>query len=212
MSSINGFKLRTRPKLGKIDFDAAEQAKQKITPGQIKTENFLRYNDTYPEIRAWNLTAQDIRKNGALFNVFRGAEFNANGSPMRFILWPGHGSRLCGYHLTRCAPGDIFAAHTHPISDECVIIWGGEAQGFLDGHWFNMGIHECLLAPCGVPHGGPLNTATQTVGSKTTLKDTLWGGFASPPQGDLYLRGGYINNQCIKDPPSARFKDTDPIR
>jgi hypothetical protein len=205
----SGFYIRS---LGKMDFDAAEKAKKEITPGQIKPVNNLHYSESYPKLRAWNLTAKEVRTQGGLFNMFRGAEFNANGSPMRFVLWPGHGTRQCGFHLTRCAPGDEFAAHTHPISDECVIIWAGSARGFLDGHWFEMGIHECLLAPCGVHHGGPLNIDTQTVGSIHHAQDTLWGGFASPPQGDLYLRGGYIDDQCVKEPPSVRFKDIIPIK
>ena len=198
--------------LGKMDFDAVEVAKKQAVPGQIRPVNELQYHETYPELRAWNLKAEDIRRHGALFNVFRGAEFNANGSPMRFILWPGHGSRSCGFHLTRCSPGNQFAAHTHPISDECVIVWAGTARGFIDGHWFEMGIHECLLAPCGVPHGGPLNLEIQTVGSTEHAQDTLWGGFASPPQGDLYLHGGYVKNQSISDPPSIRFSNTKPIK
>ncbi len=197
--------------LGKMDLDAAEEAKKTIVPGKISSVNQLRYNETHPEIRAWNLKASDIRRHGALFNVFKGAEFNANGSPMRFILWPGHGARQCGFHLTRCATGDIFAAHTHPISDECVVIWAGSARGFLDGHWFEMEEHECLLAPCGVPHGGPLNIKTETVSTSHQSSGTLWGGFASPPQGDLYLRGGYIKDQRVEDPPAVRFTDIEPL-
>ncbi len=199
-------------KLGKMDFDAVEYAKSQIKPGQIEAVNYMQYHDTTPEMRAWNLTAKEVRENGALFNVFCGAEFNANGSPMRFVLWPGHGARLCGFHLTRCASGDEFAAHTHPISDECVIVWAGAARGFLDGHWFQMGIHECLLAPCGVAHGGPLNIELNTLNASGHGSDTLWGGFASPPQGDLYLRAGYVNNQLIQDPPAVRFKNIEPLK
>ena len=119
--------------LGKFDFDAVEAAKQTIVPGHISKIPQVHYNESHPELRAWNLKAHDVRQHGALFNMFRGAEFNANGSPMRFILWPGHGARQCGFHLTRCATGDMFAPHVHPISDECVIIWAGSARGFLDG-------------------------------------------------------------------------------
>lgn len=197
--------------LGKMDFDAVEEAKKTIIPGNIAKKNFLRFNDTNPEIRAWNLKSADIRRNGALFNMFKGAEFNANGSPMRFILWPGHGSRQCGFHLTRCSTGDLFAAHTHPVSDECVIVWAGSARGFLDGHWFEMEIHDCLMAPCGVSHGGPLNIKIDTIETPAQPKDTLWGGFASPPQGDLYLRAGYIKDYKVEDPPAVRFKDIEPI-
>ncbi|CEG57668.1 cupin domain-containing protein [Legionella fallonii] len=197
--------------LGKMDFDAVEAAKKSITPGNISAINYLRYRDTYPELRGWNLQRDDIRKHGALFNVFKGAEFTANGSPMRFVLWPGHGARQCGFHLTRCGTGDMFSGHTHPISDECVIVWAGTARGFLDGHWFDMGIHDCLLAPCGVHHGGPLNIQTKTVNNIPPARDTLWGGFASPPQGDLYLRAEYIENQQVKDPVAIRFSDIEPI-
>lgn len=197
--------------IGKMDFDAVETAKKSMIPGNISPVNHLRYRETHPQLRAWNLQASNIRKHGALFNMFMGAEFNANGSPMRFILWPGHGSRQCGFHLTRCSPGDLFAGHTHPVSDECVIIWAGTARGFLDNHWFEMGIHECLLAPCGVPHGGPLNIQTKTLNNVAQEKDTLWGGFASPPQGDLYLRAGYIQNQQVQDPLAIRFSDIEPL-
>ena len=205
----SGFYLQAE---GKFDFDAVAAAKLLSAPGRISPKNHLRYRDTYPEIRAWQLSAEDVRQHGALFNVFRGAEFHANGSPMRFILWPGHGSKQCGFHLTRCASGDEFAPHTHPISDECVIVWAGTARGFLDGHWFEMGIHDCLLAPCGVAHGGPLNIDTHTTQSAPPPSATLWGGFASPPQGDLYLRAGYVNNQAIEDVPAIRFNDIDPIQ
>jgi gentisate 1,2-dioxygenase len=198
--------------LGKIDFDAAEAAKDKIIPGTLSTENQMHFHDSHPKLRAWNMKASEVRSKGALFNVFMGAEFTANGSPMRFVLWPGHGSRQCGFHLTRCSPGDLFAAHTHPVSDECVIIWAGSARGFLDNHWIEMYPHECLLAPCGVPHGGPLNVKIETEGLHETKTETLWGGFASPPQGDLYLRANYIKNQGIEDPPAIRFTDIEPIK
>ncbi len=199
------------PSIGKIDFDAAEYAKWQITSGKIQPINRLRYNENYPELRAWNLSAEDVRRNGALFNVFRGAEFTANGSPMRFVLWPGHGSRLSGFHLTRCSNGGHFSAHVHPLSDECVIVWAGTGRGFIDGHWFEMGIHECVLAPCGVPHGGLVNSHINTLEIHTQTKPTLWGGFASPPQGDLYIRAGYVNNHLVADPPSIRFIDIEPI-
>lgn len=197
--------------LGKMDFDAVEAAQKLIVPGNILNENHLRYRESHPELRAWNLSANDVRQSGALFNVFKGAEFDANGSPMRFILWPGHGARQCGFHLTRCSSGDMFAAHTHPVSDECVVVWAGSARGFLDNHWLEMDTHECLLAPCGVPHGGPLNIKTDTVNAPQHARDTLWGGFASPPQGDLYLRAGYIKDQEVSDPPAVRFKDIEPL-
>lgn len=198
--------------LGKMDFDAVEAAKKIAAPGNLSKINQLHYNESHPTLRSWNLKPDDIRRNGALFNMFRGAEFNANGSPMRFVLWPGHGSRQAGFHLTRCSPGDLFAAHTHPVSDECVIIWAGSARGFLNNHWFEMGMHDCLMAPCGVPHGGPLNIHTETKETFSQPKDTLWGGFASPPQGDLYLRAGYIKDQVVESPPSVRFKDIEPVQ
>lgn len=198
-------------KLGMMDYSAIEEAQKHIKPGNIIKKNFTRYHETHPEYRAWNLTSKDIRQHGALFNIYRGAEFHANGSPMRFVLWPGHGARQCGYHLTRCAPGDMFAAHIHPISDECVVVWAGHARGFLDGQWIEMDIHDCILAPCGVPHGGPLNIDTHTIDDVHQSSDTLWGGFASPPQGDLYLRAGYIKDGEVSDPPAVRFTNIEII-
>lgn len=66
----SGFYIKS---LGKMDFDAVEAAKSLIVPGKIKPENQMQYRETHPEVRAWNLNAEDIRKQGALFNVFRGA-------------------------------------------------------------------------------------------------------------------------------------------
>jgi gentisate 1,2-dioxygenase len=198
-------------KLGRFDYEACETAKLQSQRGNLSPKCFLRYHQTHPQSRAWNMKSVDIRKKGALFNMFRGAEFDANGSPMRFVLWPGHGVRQCGFHLTRCGTGDEFAAHVHPVSDECVIVWAGQARGHLDGLWLEMGIHDCLMAPCGVQHGGPLNIDMNTSTEHEKPGDTLWGGFASPPQGDLYLRSGYVQNGQVKDPKSVRFKNITPL-
>jgi hypothetical protein len=63
----------------------------------------LHYNDSYPAVRAWNLSVEEIRRDGALFNVYRGALFSGIDVPMILLLWPGYGVSRCGFHCG-CMP------------------------------------------------------------------------------------------------------------
>jgi quercetin dioxygenase-like cupin family protein len=72
---------------------------------------------------------------------------------MNFVFWPGTGSaRLC-LHCGIQEPGESFAVHTHPASEELFIAFEGEGQCFLGDRWHDMGPGDALYAPPGVPHG-----------------------------------------------------------
>jgi hypothetical protein len=58
---------------GKLKFDVIEKAKKDAAFGNLSMDNELHYNDSYPAVRAWNLSVEEIRRDGALFNMYRGA-------------------------------------------------------------------------------------------------------------------------------------------
>ena len=43
-------------------------------------------------------TTEEIRQEGALFNMFRGTTFGELGTSMALVLWPGYGPRSVGMH------------------------------------------------------------------------------------------------------------------
>src|SRR5207247_11358651 len=61
---------------GTLNFAAIEKAKKEAPLGNLSTDNELHYNDGYPTVRAWNLSVDEIRRDGALFNMYRGALFS----------------------------------------------------------------------------------------------------------------------------------------
>jgi quercetin dioxygenase-like cupin family protein len=139
----------------------------------------LAFHDDQPAVRSWVLERADVRRGGALFNVFMGAPFTGIGVPMRLILWPGAGSRTAGFNLAAPESGTADELHTHPVSDECLAMWRGDGEFFIGETWLPAKANDVALAPCGVAHGHRSEGVT------------LFGGFASPPQLDLVMPTGY---------------------
>lgn len=75
---------------GVMNFEAIEEAKKQATSGDLSDENEMHLNESHPEVRTWNLTAEEIRQEGALFNTFKGASFGELGTPMVLVPWPGY--------------------------------------------------------------------------------------------------------------------------
>jgi hypothetical protein len=44
------------------------------------------------------------------------------------VLWPGYGPHSTGFHFADGEEGLTTAVHTHPASDECVVLWDGTAK------------------------------------------------------------------------------------
>lgn len=179
---------------GVMNFDAIEAAKRETGWANLQPATNVAYRDTHPEVRPWNLSVQEIRREGALFNVFKGARFGGLGTPMLLVLWPGYGVRSAGLHMGGTPAGARAEEHTHPDSDECLFNWVGRGQVFCDDRWFDSEALDVLLAPCGVHH---------TVGgSPDTADGPSYGcGFASPPQLDLYLRTPFYQDGTFAAPP-----------
>jgi gentisate 1,2-dioxygenase len=181
--------------LGIIDTEAAFYAQNNAVPGSLAGPSQLAYRDTAAAVRAWNLGVEEIRTGGALFNIFRGAKIDVIDAPMVFVLWPGYGPRSTGFHFATGEPGLTSALHAHPASDECVVLWDGSARAWQGGGWHEMEIFDVVFAPCGVGHGISLLEG-----------GSLWGGFAAPPQLDLYARTSfYEGTGTFEAPPQERL-------
>jgi quercetin dioxygenase-like cupin family protein len=181
--------------IGIVDTEGAFFAQNNAVPGSLAGPSQLAYRETAADVRAWNLTAAEIRAGGALFNVFRGAKIDVIDAPMVFVLWPGYGPRSTGFHFATGEPGLTSALHAHPASDECVVLWSGSARAWQGGGWHEMQIYDVVFAPCGVAHG-----------VSVVEGGSLWGGFAAPPQLDLYARTDfYVGTGTFSAPPQERL-------
>lgn len=177
---------------GKMNYALVEKAKKEATLGDLSRDNELRYGDRYPAVRAWNLSVEEIRRDGALFNMYRGARFSGIDVPMVLLLWPGYGVSRCGFHYGCMPPGSEAAKHTHPVSDECIVNWIGSGLSLISGQYIATGPLDVVLAPCGVQHGGKIPADAKSA--------AFPGGFASPPQLDLYLRTPYYTSGKYQTP------------
>src|SRR5450755_2392502 len=92
----------------------------------------------------------------------------------------GAGSRTAGFNLAAPDSGTADELHTHPVSDECLVMWRCDsAEFFIGGTWLQAKANDVALAPCGVAHGHRSEGVT------------LFGGYASPPQLDLLMPTEY---------------------
>jgi mannose-6-phosphate isomerase-like protein (cupin superfamily) len=179
---------------GVMNFEAIEEAKKQAKSANLSNENEMHLNESHPEVRAWNLTAEEIRQEDALFNMFKGASFGELGTPMVLVLCPGYGARSAGIHGGYTPPGQLAAVHTHPDSDEAICSLLGSATNYCGDRWLDGEVWDVVLAPCGVHHStggsrGPNATAGGGVG------------FAAPPQLDLYLRTPHYEDGKFVEPP-----------
>ena len=127
---------------------------------------------------------EHVQMHGGKFNIFNGETWTMpNGHVCHFVLNPKFGARginiVVGFH----EPGKEFAPHVHPISDETLLIYGGEGECFLEDKWIPCKAGDIIYAPAGVAHG------TRNYPDAKEPFVTL--GIATPPQLDLYNRFGY---------------------
>ncbi len=179
--------------LAVISHDAADKARVTAPTIEIPAAEF-EYRETHFEVRSWNLESEDVRRSGALFNALMGTPFSGIGLPMRLVLWPGAGPRSVGFNYAYDPDGVTDALHTHPVSDECLIMWRGSGKFFIAGQWIDAKAGDVALAPCGVAHG------------HTSDGNATWlGGFASPPQLDLLMPTEFYEDGRFSSPKATRL-------
>ena len=92
------------------------------------------------------------------------------------------------------ANSGIFVIVVFPIF-ECLILWEGKGQFYYGDRWVEAETFDCVLAPCGVRH--------QVKGRENPLAGRWFGGgFASPPQLDLYMETEYHKDGKFSRPRS----------
>jgi mannose-6-phosphate isomerase-like protein (cupin superfamily) len=180
--------------LGVMNYDSIHKACTNAKPVELPRENEMRFHATAPDVRSQNLERHDVRARGALFNILMGAAFTGIGLPMRLVLWPGAGCRTAGFNYAEAADGVEDVIHEHPVSDECLVMWGGRGAFFIDDQWVEAEANDVALAPCGVAHG------------HRSTEPSWFGGFASPPQLDLLLPTDYYVDGVFSAPEATRLR------
>ena len=176
-----------------MNYDAIQYAKINTKRVELAADNEMGYHDGGSGVRAWNLSNEEIRKKGALFNAFYGAPLtglvqgadDSQGAAMLLILFAGFGTGNTGLNFACMTPGMTADIHTHPDSDECVINWWGGNPVWLGDRWIQSASYDCVLAPSGVRHGGYIPADQEDY--------LLVGGLAAPPQLDLLINSGYYD-------------------
>jgi mannose-6-phosphate isomerase-like protein (cupin superfamily) len=197
---------------GKLKFDAIEQAKKEAALGNLSTDNELHHNNSYPAVRAWNLSVDEIRRDGALFNMYRGALFSGIDVPMVLLLWPGYGVSRCGFHYGCMPPGSEAATHTHPVSNECIVIWIGSGLSLISGEYISTEPLDVVLAPCGVQHGGKIPSDEKAAAFPGGICVTA---ASRPLPAHAVLQGRHVPNAAFRDARdkvSTHSMATDPAR
>lgn len=189
------------PQWGVMDERAAHKAtlnSVRIDPGQLDD---MQWRDDHPLVRAQHLDPADVAARGALFNVLEGSAFSGIGLPMRLVMWPGAGTRMAGFNYAYCGVGVTDTIHTHPVSDEFLVMWSGKGQFYIgDLGWVDATAGDVALAPCGVMHG---HRSTELTGP------SMMGGFASPPQLDLVIPTDYYDDGRFEHPPTSQLTESE---
>ena len=177
-------------------FDHEAAAKARTTAPEVELpEAQFAYRETQAELRAWNLERDDVRRNGALFNVFMGAEFFGIGLPMRLILWPGAGTRCVGFNYAYDPDGVTDLLHTHAVSERM--------PDHVDGSGPLLHRRAVGRRPRQRRCAGAVRVAH---GHVSDGGSTYFGGFASPPQLDLVIPTEFYDDGVFTAPASTRLQ------
>lgn len=175
---------------GAFDQMAIDRALLTAKRGNVPAECVAGLNDLGGQEKGELKGREEVSRTGGVFNLFRGAVYMGKGSLMRFILWPGIGTKMIGQHIAFHDPGTVFAPHVHPISEDAIFALDGEGQGYLESRWIDVQIGDIIYAPAGVRHG---------TGCRGGERQFLSTGCASPPQFDLYEHAGYLKEGVFVD-------------
>jgi len=171
---------------GVLEQGAIDKALLLSAEDQLPAECVMQKNDLGGDEGGELKGREAVSQSGGVFNLFRGAPFTKYGAEMKFILWPGVGTKMVGQHIAFHEPGMAFAPHVHPISEDAILVVDGTGQAYLESRWIDVGPGDIIYAPAGIRHG----TACRP--NEPDL--FICSGCASPPQFDLYQLAGYLKD------------------
>ena len=140
--------------------------------------------------RSEHSTFEEVKKRGAVFNVYTGAQAALYGmedpwEEFRCLIWPGVGMERIGEQCGYANQDGIAAVHCHsPMTSEVITMFRGEGEGYIGDHWFAMAEGgDFLYTRKTVPHG----MRSAGMSERTTYRKGWVGtGFATPAQWELY--------------------------
>jgi hypothetical protein len=91
-----------------MNFEAIEYAKINTKRVEYPSDNEMAFHDSHPDVRAWNLDNEEIRRGGALFNAFYGGALTGlvSGAPRALRRCSSSSSPVSG----RAPPASISPA------------------------------------------------------------------------------------------------------
>jgi len=132
-----------------------------------------------------------VAREGAVFSPNDGLEYPEAalhpGMPggdgkRRMVACPPTGARMVGCHASLTKPGQKTVLHSHPLSEEVVVVVRGKAKVTVGDKRYTVGPGWVIYAPPGVPHGN-----LEVIGDE----EVECVGVQAPPDTRMYRLAGY---------------------
>ena len=132
-----------------------------------------------------------VAREGAVFSPNDGLEYPesarhtglpAGDGKRRMVACPPTGARMVGCHASILKPGQKTVLHSHPLSEEVIVMVRGKAEISLSDKRYQVRPGRVLYAPPGVPHGN-----IKVIGDE----EFECVGTQAPPDTRMYRLAGY---------------------
>ena len=90
-----------------------------------------------------------------------GALYKRRGGTMRFVHWPGSGSKEIAVHYLELEPGEEFAEHLHEESIDVITLIQGKGEIVSEGTVYQVEAGQSIYVPPKTLHGAR-NTGDET--------------------------------------------------
>ena len=95
-----------------------------------------------------------------IVNFEDGALFKKRGGTMRFVHWPGSGSKTLAVHYLELDPGEEFAEHFHQESVDVISVIQGQGEIVSEGQVYQVHAGQSVYVPPKTLHSAR-NTGTE---------------------------------------------------
>lgn len=138
-------------------------------------------------LRARYRSADQIRSEGAVGNLFDGVAITAHGLDTRLLAWPGTGFQTEAVHVTTIQPGQESDAYTYDLAEEAILCRFGEAEIWLRDQWVKLQSGDIAYIPEGIER--------KIRNADTNEEAAILVNQICPPQFDLYADNGFYNTE-----------------